>query len=238
MNAFILFIAISVPFNLSIFGQALKETITDIDGNVYHTVNIGKQVWMKENLQVTHYRNGDSIPNVKYSQAWVDLFNSETGAYCTYYNSEYNNKIYGVLYNCYIVKEFSHLCPSGWHIPTDEEWSTLANFLGGDSIAGGKLKEKSTTHWNSPNTGATNETGFTALPGGFRSLGFFEDLGDNGSWWSSTKDNSHSGLWLQKPYDRYWYRYLKSDKKELGRSRTTLQDGFSVRCIKDSIDIR
>jgi uncharacterized protein (TIGR02145 family) len=235
MKAFFLFFVISVSFNVGLFGQVLKETVTDIDGNVYHIVTIGKQVWMQENLQVTHYRNGDSIPNVKYSQAWVDLLNSETGAYCAYYNSLYNNKTYGMLYNCYAVIDHSKLCPSGWHVPSDKEWTTLANYLGGDSIAGDKLKEQGTTHWNYPNTGATNETGFTALPGGIRSLGFFEDIGENGSWWSSTKDYSHTGLWLQKPYDRYLYRYLKFDKKELGRSRTTLQDGYSVRCIRDSI---
>lgn len=234
MKAFIFFIVIFVSVN--IYGIELKETVTDIDGNVYHIVAIGKQVWMKENLQVTHYRNSDSIPHVIYSQviysqAWVDLINSETGAYCAYYNLEYNHKIYGLLYNCYAVKDFSHLCPSGWHIPTDNEWTTLANYPIGNSIAGGKLKEADITHWNSSNTGATNETGFTALPSGYRSLGFFEDIGDNGGWWSSSKDNSHTGLWLQKPYDRY----LRSEKKELCRGRTTLQDGFSVRCIRDSV---
>ncbi|MBI5538516.1 MAG: fibrobacter succinogenes major paralogous domain-containing protein [Bacteroidia bacterium] len=217
------------------FCQQSAETVVDFDGNIYNTITIGEQTWMKENLRVTHYRNGDSIQNVRYTKDWVNLTNLQQGAYCKYYNSEYNAKIYGNLYNCYAVKDYSRLCPSGWHVPTDEEWTMLAKYLGGDSIAGNKLKELGTKHWESPNTGATNESGFTALPGGYRSLGFFEDIGYNGSWWSSSKDYSVNGLWLQKPYDRYWYRYIKSDKKELGRDKTTMQDGYSVRCIKDTI---
>jgi uncharacterized protein (TIGR02145 family) len=139
------------------------NTVTDIDGNIYHTVTIGTQVWMVENLKTTKYRNGDPIPNVT-GNAWAAL---TTGAYCWYNNDAATYKAtYGALYNWYAVADSRNIAPTGWHVPTDAEWTTLTTFLGGESVAGGKLKETGTNHWTSPNTGATNETGFTALPGG------------------------------------------------------------------------
>jgi len=140
-------------------------SVTDIDGNVYQTVKIGNQWWMMENLKVTSYRNGEAIPNVTDTTEWYNL---TTGAYCYYDNDAYNTTIYGRLYNWYSINDSRSIAPTGWHVPTDEEWTTVINYLGGESVAGGKLKENGTTHWTSPNNGATNESGFSALPGGYR----------------------------------------------------------------------
>jgi uncharacterized protein (TIGR02145 family) len=143
-------------------------SVTDIDGNVYRTITIGTQTWMAENLKTTKYNGGENIDYLWYN-------NDET----TY------KAAYGALYSGYAVKSGS-LCPVGWHIPTDSEWTTLTSYLGGDSVSGGKLKEAGTTHWASPNTGATNESGFTALPGGMIDRSDFYGLGLFGFWWSST----------------------------------------------------
>jgi uncharacterized protein (TIGR02145 family) len=197
-------------------------TITDIDGNVYHTVTIGSQVWMVENLKTTKYRNGDPIPNVTDNTAWYNL---TTGAYCNYDNNISKATTYGRLYNWFAVNDNRKIAPSGWHVPTDEEWTTLTTFLGGFSVAGGKLKEAGLAHWVSPNTGATNETGFTALPGGTRiSDGTFYNNGYSGNWWSSTVSNAVSA----------WYRYLYyNDGKGLRDGSINLY-GFSVRCLRDN----
>ncbi len=191
-------------------------TVTDFDGNVYQTVTIGEQVWMAENLKATHYRNGDPIPNVADFSEWVWL---TTGAYCEYISVA----TYGRLYNWYAVDDSRGLAPEGWHVPTDAEWQTLVDYLGGGSVAGGKMKETGTTHWNSPNTGATNESGFSALPGGFRGGGIFTGIGDNALFWSSSEANSSDA----------WYRYLNSFSSEIDRNDTGKPSGFSVRCVKD-----
>jgi uncharacterized protein (TIGR02145 family) len=166
-------------------------TVTDIDGNLYNTVVIGTQVWMKENLKVTHYRNGDSIPNVTSDSEWKNL---TTGAYCNYLNSVNIANTYGRLYNWYAVNDSRNIAPTGWHIPSESEWMHLINYLGGYKVAGNKLKEAGSTHWhcNTNNAEATNESGFTALPGGFRIptetceyLGFygsFFGISDNKGW--------------------------------------------------------
>ena len=139
-----------------------QKTVTDIDGNVYNTVTIGKQVWMVENLKVTHYRNGEAIPIVADHMEWSFL---ETAACCDYDNSPFNNEVYGKLYNFFAVNNIHNLCPTGWHVPTDKEWSELISSLGEKNKAGGKLKEETTDYWQSPNIEATNESCFTALPG-------------------------------------------------------------------------
>ena len=160
------------------------QTIIDYDGHVYNTVTIGTQTWMKENLKVTKYNDGIVIPLVTDSSAWSNL---STPGYCWYNNDEaiYKNT-YGALYN-WITVNTGKLCPTGWHVPSDAEWTTLINYLGGDSIAGGKLKETATTHWNYPNAGATNETGFTAIAGGYRhGNGVFDNLGHDAYLYSST----------------------------------------------------
>ena len=139
-------------------------TVTDVDGNVYNTVTIGTQCWLQENLKTTKYKDGTSIPLVTDNSAWGSL---STPGYCWYNNDDTYKNTYGALYNYYTVLT-NNLCPSGWHVATEREWSTLVTYLGGASIAGGKLKESGTTHWVTPNTGANNETGFIALPGGRR----------------------------------------------------------------------
>ena len=150
-------------------------SVTDINGNVYNIVTIGTQTWMAENLKTTKYNDGTAIPNVTVDATWAAL---TTGAYSDYSNTPANSTTYGRLYNWYVVDNNpatkvasnggKNVCPTSWHVPTDAEWTILTTYLGGESIAGGKLKETGTAHWNSPNTGATNETGFTTLPSGLR----------------------------------------------------------------------
>lgn len=140
-----------------------KGTVTDVDGNVYQTIGIGSQFWIAENLKTTKYNDGTSIPLVTDNRDWSLLF---TPAYCWYNNDEINNKItYGALYNWYTLNT-GKLCPSGWHVPNNTEWAVLASYLGGPEVAGGKMKVPGTDYWNSPNTGATNSSGFSAFPGG------------------------------------------------------------------------
>jgi len=139
------------------------QTITDIDGNVYHSVTIGTQTWMVENLRTSKYRNGDSIINVTNNTSWSTL---TSGAYCDYDNTPNNSIIYGKLYNWYAINDSRSIAPMGWHVPTDVEWTTLITYLGGESIAGGKLKETGIIHWETPNGDATNTSIFTGLPGG------------------------------------------------------------------------
>ncbi len=196
-------------------------TVTDIDGNVYNTVKIGTQTWMKENLKVTHYRNGIGIPVVTDGPTWAGL---STGAYCDYNNTPSNSIIYGKLYNWYSINDSRNIAPIGWHVPTDAEWTALDNYLGGTSVAD-KLKETGTSHWSSPNTGATNESGFTALPGGTRhSDGTFNDIRDYGHWWSSTEYGPSVA----------WGREMNYNSSIFSSNFYYSKDaGFSVRCIKD-----
>ncbi|MDP4261870.1 MAG: fibrobacter succinogenes major paralogous domain-containing protein [Bacteroidota bacterium] len=210
-----------------ILGAGCKKGKTDaapkdIDGNIYHTVTIGSQVWMVENLKVTHYRNGDPLSNVLNDTAWVNLI---TGAYCDYNNNSNYTTTYGELYNWYAIHDPRNIAPAGWHIPSDAEWTTLLNSWGGASAAGGKLKEAGTTHWYSPNGGATNESGFTGLPAGDRhSLnGGFENVTKSALWWSATEyDNGQA-----------WYYALNNMNGAAYRSQFSKKIGFSVRCVKD-----
>ena len=197
-------------------------TMTDQDGNVYKTVTIGTQTWMAENLRTTTYNDGTAILNVTYNDEWGSL---TTGAYCNYKNTTSEDIIatYGRLYNWYAVNT-GKLAPTGWHVPTDAEWSELTDYLGGESVAGGKLKETGTTHWASPNTSATNETGFTALPGGTRfSSGAFYDIGSAGRWWSATEGTATSA----------WYRYVDYSYGGVDRGYYYKGVGFSVRFVRD-----
>jgi uncharacterized protein (TIGR02145 family) len=195
-------------------------TITDIEGNVYKIVKIGDQWWMAENLKVTKYNNGDPIPNVTDDVEWNDL---TSGAYCDYNNEPDNSTTYGKLYNWYALNDSRNIAPTGWHIPSDAEWAALSSYLGGDSIAGGRLKEADTIHWQSPNTGATNESGFVGLPGGYRyNNGTFYFLGNIGVFWSSTEDSKV-----------VWYRGLHYGNTKLHRFNIYKDFGYSVRCIKD-----
>ena len=201
--------------------------VKDIDGNKYDTVAIGDQVWILKNLRVTHYRNGDSIPEVTDPTEWEIL---TTGAYCNYNNDAVNVGLYGRLYNWHAVNDIRGLAPEGWHIPCDEEWQTLRTHLGGSFIAGGKLKESGNVHWNSPNTGATNESGFTALPAGWRYYtGDYIDMGYTACFWSSsnTPFNDDGDYFII-----YWrLEYNSAEDFRIGYSYP--QSGFSIRCIKD-----
>ena len=196
-------------------------TVTDIDGNVYQTVKIGNQWWMAENLKVTRYNNGDAIPNVTDNTQWSNL---TTGAYCNYDNDINNVAVYGRLYNWYAAEDSRNIAPVGWHVPSDTEWQTLVDYLGGSSVAGGKMKEAGTAHWLSPNTGATNTSGFTALPAGYRSNnGSFSNMSNYGYWWSATEYSTAYA----------WYRLLSYLYSQVDRYYGNKRYGFSIRCIRD-----
>ena len=196
------------------------STIT-YNGVTYNTVQIGSQCWLKENLKTTHYNDGTSIPNVTDNAIWET---TTSGAYCCYDNNPSNCNTYGALYNWYAVNT-DKLCPNGWHVPSDAEWTTLVNYLGGASVAGGALKEAGTSHWSSPNTSATNSSGFSALPGGYRfsSDGSFRSLGNNGYWWSSTENDGSNA----------WNRNLNYNNANVNRNNNNKRNGFSVRCLRD-----
>jgi uncharacterized protein (TIGR02145 family) len=198
---------------------SIAQTVTDIDGNVYNTVTIGTQVWMKENLKTTKFSDGTDIPLM------TDVWDAPNYGWYNNDSATYANP-YGALYNGYSVKT-GNLCPSGWHVPTNEEWTTLADYLDGDSVAGGKLKETGTTHWISPNTGATNETGFTALPGGISGSHYSGSLiGEVGFWWSATRGSRHFVI---------TYRYISYDGSYLDMWESGLTAELSVRCLKHDI---
>lgn len=204
---------LNIPGNMTFAGAG---TVTDIDGNVYHTVKIGVQTWMVENLKTTHFRNGEEISNVIHS-------NGES-VYSNYNNNDSYVTPYGRLYNWYAVADSRQLAPAGWHIPTDAEWDILINYLGGYDMAGGKMKDTS-AYWEAPNTSAINSSGFSGLPGGSRntSYGNFLNLGYAGWWWSSTEYYT----------DYVWLRSLTYNSAKVNRSNTTKEFGLSVRCVKD-----
>ena len=198
-------------------GLTFRTTVKDADGNSYNTVTVGTQIWISENLKTTKYNDGTSIPLITNNTDWS---NATAPAYCWYNNDQaaYGNT-YGALYNLYVVNT-AKLCPTGWHVPTDTEWTTLTTSLGGYSVAGGKLKESGFAHWSNLNTDATNESGFTALPGGYCLYnGFFYDLGNSGLWWSATSNIAQeltSGSSEIVTVVGYNYKY-----------------GLSVRCVRD-----
>lgn len=207
-----------------------NSLITDIDGNSYKTVKIGTQVWMAENLKTTKYSDGAAITNITDGAAWVAL---TTPAYCWYNNdaSAYKDA-YGGLYNLYAVMT-GKLCPTGWHVPTNDDWNTLGTYLGGTAVAGGKMKETGTTHWLSPNVGATNESGFNGLATGYRgdSDGVFRDVNV-----VSVPNTNHSDMWsstLLNATDAY-FRNLYNNTSELTvRTDGRPKLGLNVRCLKD-----
>jgi uncharacterized protein (TIGR02145 family) len=225
INPLFLLLVISIGF-LFLSNSCKKDEIevgkvSDMDGNSYKTVKIGNQWWMAENLKTTQYNDGTLIPLITDDLTWKGLTN---GAYCWYGNYIANKTVYGALYNWYAINT-NKLCPTGWHVPAYEDWKTLRNYLGGRTGTSGKLKEIGTKHWISPNDGATNETGFTALPGGYRHpLGPFLELGSGGYWWLTTETTPETAwsiiisgggtfLFEERNFEKMW--------------------GFSVRCIKD-----
>jgi len=200
------------------FTSTTTGIIKDTEGNNYTTIKIGSQWWMAENLKTTKYNDGTAIPNVTVITDWAGLTD---GAYCWYDNDETTYKaIYGALYNGYAVNT-GKLCPVGWHVPSDAEWTTLFTYLGGESVAGGKMKETGISHWTSPNSGATNESGFTGLPGSFRNFrGYFTCcIGSAGEWWTTTPQ-----MGVDLSYLSLSVRFINAFPNI---------SGLSVRCVRD-----
>lgn len=196
-------------------------SLTDQEGNLYKTIVIGAQEWMAENLKTSSYLNGDPIVNITDNTQWANL---STGAWCYYENNQLNECPYGKLYNWYAVSDPRNICPLGWHVPSLEDWSILSEFLGGDLIAGGSLKSTGNSYWYPPNEGATNTSGFSALPGGIK---YFDgqnlSIGGIGWWWSSTEFSADAGY--QRSLQHFDSTFTNaSDNKRMG---------YSVRCIKD-----
>ncbi len=210
-------------------GSYCPATVTDIDGNVYNTIQIGSQCWMQENLKVERYRNGESIPTGLSNSAWSNTYTTTDGAFAVYNNEASNKDTYGLLYNWYAVDDTRGICPTGWHVPTAGEWTDLTDHLGGESVAGGHMKTTGTLSagtglWQAPNTGATNSSGFSGLPGGIRNnLGNFTFQGTSGDWWSSREVSAGSAV----------LRRLVYAGGNAIRSLNPKQNGFSVRCLRD-----
>ena len=209
------------------------STVTDVDGNVYNVVTIGNQCWMKENLKTTKYRNGSPIPGNLSDAAWGS---TTGGAQADYDNDPTNKATYGKLYNFYAVADPRGLCPTGWHVPSDAEWQTLETALGMPAAelnntggrgsaqnVGGKMKSVSPL-WLSPNAGATNSSGFSGLPGGYRDFkGTYDFIGGGGCWWSSTQYSTANA----------WVRFLNCNYGNVDRNFNFERVGFSVRCVRD-----
>jgi uncharacterized protein (TIGR02145 family) len=196
-------------------------SVADKDGNTYKTIRIGTQTWMAQNLKTTKYNDGTFIPVVSDATSWNSL---STPACCWQNNDPVRKVTYGVLYNWYTVRT-GKLCPSGWHVPSDAEWTTLTDYLGGENSAGGKLKESGFRHWNSPNAGATNETAFSAFPGGDRLNGpdaLFENLFEMGCWWTTAFND-----------DLAINRIMTDNSNKIQKLFYPKRCGLSVRCIWD-----
>jgi uncharacterized protein (TIGR02145 family) len=201
--------------------ESPPSPVTDIEGTTYKTIRIGEQIWMAENLKTSTYSDGTGIPEVSDATGWRDLI---TPGFCWYTNDEISNKeTYGALYNYHSVVS-GKLCPAGWHVPSKDDWQQLRSISADTLSAGGSLKEEGTTHWRTPNTGAVNSTGFTALPAGIRYFeGTFNSLSYFTSFWSSTEADSNNG----------WYLSLYYSDAVAGMNKISKKDGFSVRCLKD-----
>ena len=199
--------------------------VGDNNGNGYDVIRIGSQTWMADNLKTTLFNDGTPISLVENGTTWASL---NSGAY-SWYDNDANayKKDYGALYNWYAVNT-GKLCPTGWHVPSDTEWTVLIDYLRGEPVAGGKLKDTGVTHWESPNEGATNETQFSALPGGTRvsdaiQKGNFNLIRQNGYWWSNSQSSA----------DNAWFRVMYSFNASVLRYEAEKEHGFSVRCLKD-----
>jgi uncharacterized protein (TIGR02145 family) len=215
MNAITLF---TVPLHAS------DDSMRDFDGNGYHTITAGKQVWTAENLRVSRYRNGDPIRHAATREEWLDAAAKGEGAWCHYGNDKANEEKYGHLYNWYAANDPRGLAPEGWHVPTDREWSALTDFLGGEAVAGGKMKEAGGSLWRIRNESATNSGGFSALPGGLRGIDARFTFGTQSAYfWSAT----------QYSPSQAWYRVLNYHTSTVVRSGEEKIDGMSVRCVRD-----
>jgi uncharacterized protein (TIGR02145 family) len=208
--------------------QNYAQTVTDIDGNVYNVVIIGTHKWLQQDLRARHYNNGDSIPNITDGIQWGHTY---TSACCDYNNNPVMAETYGKLYNWYAVTDNRNLCPLGWHVANDADWDELTAYLGGYAVAGGKIKEAGTSHWQSPNTGADNSSGFTARPSGMRfadnnwnGSGFFYGLGLSCHWWTTVPF-----------FDSVVYvRAIYYDTARLSYELFSMSYGFPVRCVNDT----
>lgn len=214
--------AIGTSYGAEVVFRTFSGTMSDIDGNIYNTIIIGNQEWMVGNLNVSRYRNGDPLPEISDNNTWQ---NTSAGAYCFFDNNNGNSTIYGRIYNWYAVIDNRNIAPAGWHVPGIEEWTELVNSAGGEIVAGGRLKHAGTAAWNSPNDGATNETGFTALPGGFRDdTGIFSGgPGFHGAWWTSSEQD------LQFAFGQFMY----NSSTQVHGEPDPKNRGFSIRCVKD-----
>jgi len=210
-----------------------SPTVTDIDGNIYNTVQIGNQCWTQSNLRVSKYRNGGLIPTGLSNNAWAG---ASQGAYSVYNDSSINDTIYGKIYNGFAASDSRGICPTGWRVPTHSDFNILAKFLDSNSdtlcnsctqssILGGLLK--SISFWNAPNTGATNSSGFSAIPGGLRDCsGVYNDLGNRGYWFTSTGTGGRFS-------NRRIFNNSSSLISENGNTAAFGCNGFSIRCIRD-----
>ncbi|MEO8149482.1 MAG: FISUMP domain-containing protein [Bacteroidia bacterium] len=208
-------------FLFTITGKA--QTVTDIEGNTYNTITIGTQTWMKENLKTTHFNNGTPIPTTT-----LPIYVDTTSIFQFPYNDDTNNiNVYGRLYTWFSLVTNDNVCPSGWHAPSDTEWVSLTNFLGGDSVAGGKMKETGITHWIGTDSTVNNSSFFTGLPGGFRgNPDMFLNIGSMGMFWSSTP-------WGSATFQRGYCFNLNANNSNFTESVALANCGLSVRCIKD-----
>jgi len=205
-----------------------SDCIKDIDGNTYKTVTIGSQTWMAENLKTSKYNDGTTISNIIDNTKWLK---DTSGAWCYYKNDTSYNSKYGKLYNWYAVNKtsngFKNVCPIGWHMPSYSEWTILTDYLGGEKIAGGKMKELGTTNWNSPNKDASNLSLFTGLPGGCRNdVGNYVSFGNYGLWHSSTEHSTISAI-------KGCYMNSGDGTSGFGGGFSSKRIGYSIRCIKD-----
>lgn len=197
------------------FSQTNGSGLVDVEGNIYKSIVLGKQEWMMDNLKVTKYNNGQPIPHIQDSTVW-NAWNN--GAY-VYYK---NDTKHGVLYNWMVINDKRGVCPTGWHVPSSDEWDTLAKFLGGNDVAGGKMKAR--LHWETPNTSATNESSFHALPKGMYGVnGSFNNIGKNAYWWSATEYGDVSA----------WGREVGFNEAGLFTGHGDKRDGLSIRCVKN-----
>jgi uncharacterized protein (TIGR02145 family) len=198
----------------------LFAQLMDKDGNSYKTVQIGKQLWMATNLHVSHFRNGDPIPEVEDTVAWQQADSAHTPAWC-FYNTSAVNGVYGKLYNWYAVSDPRGIAPDGWHVPSNLDWANLTDYLGGENVAGTKMK--AAFGWPGNGNG-TNESGFTGLPGGYRyRMGTFYYVGQYGDWWSSSEDDIYGA----------WCRFMNGNNNGIYRYDGCKGCGFSVRCVRN-----
>ncbi len=202
----------------------LRAAERDIDGHTINTVSIGGHLWMQENLDVSRYRNGDTVRYAASNEEWLDAAAKGEGAWCYYKNDSARNGKYGRLYNWYAVHDPRGLAPSGWHVSSDEEWNSLATALGGATVAGGKIKTTGTSLWLAPNNAADNSSHFSALPGGMRGTAasfFFK--GESAYFWSSSESTPTIS----------WYSVVNYHNSGVSRGTEHNADGMSVRCVKD-----